>query len=367
MLRAASVSILDQRRGSRRRRVAGRPPRQASVLVSSVHATQRGLRRRRSVRSAGRNRCAVEQTSRVSRDPVARTMLTKVADDPAVHPIQAMRPVLHSPCSTDVATCGRVSRDSVTALGYGTSSAASGAIPSQRRTGATRRMTNASVANSASSTPWHAVFAGYGDLEEATSSGSQVRVCEAPLATALDQRHEMTSHRAPRRSCWCRPSFTGASLDGRDSSRLTSASSPRGSPDREASTGSACSPTLIIPTKASWTNCRYEDRGKGRTRGHAGASTGGGAPVDASRAADIDSQLLRADGDERGENRDVARTSASAADGAGRADLRPHAGDRPSLAAFRDRQAAGDERPSGRRFGAVRGLGRPCRRCAVRR
>ena len=129
----------------------------------------------------------------------------QVADDPAVHPIQAMRPALHSPCSTDVATCGRLSRDSVTALGYGTTSAGSGAIPSQGRTGATRRMTNASVANSASSTPWHAVFAGYGDLEEATTSGSQVRVCEASLATALDQRDEMTSHRALRRSCWCRP------------------------------------------------------------------------------------------------------------------------------------------------------------------
>jgi len=36
------------------------------------------------------------------------------------------------------------------------------------------------------------------------------------------------------------------------------ASRRRGSSDPEASTASARSPTLIIPTKASWTNCRYE-------------------------------------------------------------------------------------------------------------
>ena len=174
----------------------------ASVLVSSVHGTQRGLRRRRSVRSAGRDRCAVEQTSRVCRDAVARTVLTRllmthrfIRFRRCVQPCAAHAQPMWPPPAADP--------EPVTALGCGTTSAASGAIPSQRRTGTIRRMTNASVPNSASSTPWHAVFAGYGDLEEATSSGSQVRVCEASLATALDQRHEMTSHRALRRSCGC--------------------------------------------------------------------------------------------------------------------------------------------------------------------
>ena len=35
----------------------------------------------------------------------------------------------------------------------------------------------------------------------------------------------------------------------------------RGSPDRQASTGSAWSLTLIIPTKPFWTNCRYDGQG----------------------------------------------------------------------------------------------------------
>jgi hypothetical protein len=46
----------------------------------------------------------------------------------------------------------------------------------------------------------------------------------------------------------------------------------RGSPDPEAAKGSASSPTLIILTKASWTNCRYEGAGGSsrRSRGRAG-------------------------------------------------------------------------------------------------
>jgi hypothetical protein len=75
------------------------------------------------------------------------------------------------------------------------------APPRRRRESSSPRCTgtmedhNDSVPNSVGSAPWHAVFAGHGDLEEARSSGSQVRVCEASLATALDQRPEMTSHR----------------------------------------------------------------------------------------------------------------------------------------------------------------------------
>ena len=84
-----------------------------------------------------------------------------------------------------------------------TSLAASGAIPSHRCTGAIRRMTNASAPNSVSSTPSHAVCAGHGDLEQATSAGSQVRVYETSLDTALDQRHEMVSHRSQHGS-FCR-------------------------------------------------------------------------------------------------------------------------------------------------------------------
>jgi hypothetical protein len=68
----------------------------------------------------------------------------------------------------------------------------------------------------------------------------------------------------------------------------------RGSPDPEASTGSAWSPTFTILTKASWTNCRYEGRGARAEAGGGlvGASTGGAAPADASLAPDIDSRLL---------------------------------------------------------------------------
>ena len=44
----------------------------------------------------------------------------------------------------------------------------------------------------------------------------------------------------------------------------------RGSPDPEAAKGSASSPTLIILTKASWTNCRYE--GQGQLQKESGAS-----------------------------------------------------------------------------------------------
>ena len=48
---------------------------------------------------------------------------------------------------------------------------------------------------------------------------------------------------------------------------LLSAPMRRGSLDGEASSDSAWSPTLIILTKAFWTNCRYDGRGQGRKLG----------------------------------------------------------------------------------------------------
>jgi hypothetical protein len=122
-----------------------------------------------------------------------------------------------------------------------------------------------------------------------------------------------------------------------------------GSPDPEASNGSAWSPTFIIPTKGSWTNCRYEGQGA-RAEGVggelAGASTGGAAPVDAALAPDIDSQLLPANGEERGEARDAARVSATALGWAGSGGHGPHACNRPRFEALRDRPVAGDEMPT---------------------
>lgn len=93
-------------------------------------------------------------------------------------------------------TSGRLPRDPSAALGH---------APPRRRQEQShhrwapalfRRMTNASVPNTVSSTSWHAVFAGHGGLEEATSSESQVRVCEASIATTIDRSREMTSHLA---------------------------------------------------------------------------------------------------------------------------------------------------------------------------
>jgi hypothetical protein len=57
----------------------------------------------------------------------------------------------------------------------------------------------------------------------------------------------------------------------------------RGSPDPEATTHSAPSQNFIIPTKAFWTNCRYDGQGATAEVGGklAGASTGGAAPLDA--------------------------------------------------------------------------------------
>ena len=124
---------------------------------------------------------------------------------PRVRPIQAKRPAPAEPHPQPIWP----PRDAYRAIPVNcarlrTTSAASGAIHHRGAPALFRRMTNASVPHSVSSTSWHAVFAGHGDLEERTGSGGQVRVCEAWLATALDQRHEMTSHWALRRSFCCR-------------------------------------------------------------------------------------------------------------------------------------------------------------------
>jgi hypothetical protein len=106
---------------------------------SSSHGTQRGLRRRRFVRSAGRDRCAVEQTSRVSRDPVARTMLTRLLITQrfirfrrCVQPCTAHAQPMWPPADAYRATrhCAGL-RNHLGGVGR---------HPTQRRTGTTRRM-----------------------------------------------------------------------------------------------------------------------------------------------------------------------------------------------------------------------------------
>ena len=83
---------------------------------------------------------------------------------------------------------------------------------------------------------------------------------------------------------------------------LLSAPMRRGSPDGEASSDSAWSPTLIILTKAFWTNCRYDGRGQGQKLGACWLvrRRGGAAPVDASLASDVDSPPLPVGAGERG-------------------------------------------------------------------
>ena len=85
-------------------------------------------------------------------------------------------------------------------------------------------------------------------------------------------------------------------------SRLASDHRPRAAriADPEATTQSEPSHTFIIPTKAFWTNCRYEGQGQGRSRGQAGwcVDGRGPAPLDAPLAPDIDSHRLPAGGDE---------------------------------------------------------------------
>lgn len=171
--------------------MAGRRPAAASEVAGGRTRRIRG--RRSSTRSAGYEPALSSIPARCGRTRLPGFML------PMVHRFIRLKRCaerLRSPSSTDMATSGRFPRDRASCTRLGTASSASGAIPSQRCTGAIRRMSNASVPNSVGSTPWHAVFADYGDLAEATSSSSQARVREAPLAAALDQRHEMTSHRA---------------------------------------------------------------------------------------------------------------------------------------------------------------------------
>ena len=196
-----SVSVSDQRRESRR---WGGSREAATLSVSTGFVIARNSARTpsmslRSFRGTRPLRCraGIPGTPRPGRPDRA----DQVAADPPVHPIQAMRPAPAEPMLNRYAH-PRPLTAQPRQLRWTTRPPA---IPSQRRTGAIRRMTNASVPNSASSTPWHAVLASHGDLEEATSSGSQVRVCEASLATARYQRHEMMSHRALRRFCCYRP------------------------------------------------------------------------------------------------------------------------------------------------------------------
>ena len=187
------------------------PQRPRALTLSARSSATQGPQRRgsahRGVARVGAPQaaiCSVECDPALSTRPArsGRTRLPGLCCSMVHRFIRLKRCVerLRSPSSTDMATSGRLLRDRASCARLGTTSSASGAIPSQRCTGAIRRMTNASVPNSVSSTTWHAVFAGHGDLEEATSSVSQARVCEAPLATALDQRHEMTSPRALHRA-----------------------------------------------------------------------------------------------------------------------------------------------------------------------